>query len=395
MKNLNLKRFSQTIKEFYTLNEFKEKLREGRPLNIKYGVDVTAPFLHIGHAVNLWKMRELQDIGHKVIFLIGDFTTAIGDPTDRNKTRPKIKKEEIERNAKEFIKQVTLVLRSDSNVFEIRRNSEWYKKMKAEEFISLLSMVTHSRLISRDMFRGRIRRGQDIYVHEMIYPVLQAYDSVMLNSDLTIVGTDQLFNEMVGRFYQERFGQEPQVVITTKITPGLDGKEKQSKSLGNYIALTDTPRDKFGKVMSIPDKLINDYLETYTGLEPDKTKEIKRLSPFEAKKELARAIVARYHGLGVADKEKEEFQSVFKRGNTPKDIKTIRLSKESESLVDLVVSSKLVKSKTEARRLIKDGAVEIDGKVKDDFQEIVDIRKGVVLKVGKHRFLKLIKGQDF
>src|SRR5690606_34551494 len=243
-----LAHFERTSDQFFSKDEFRAKLRSRRKLRIKYGVDVTAPTLHIGHAVNLWLMRYLQTMGHKVVFLIGDFTTRIGDPDGRLDTRPVIPREEIEKNAEAFIAQAKMVLRfDDPELIEIRRNSEWLDKLAMQDFMNLLSMVTHARLLSRDMFQARIEAEKDIYMHEILYPVLQGYDSVAVESDLTIIGSDQLFNEMMGRFFQERMGQKPQTIITTKITPGIDAKAKQSKSLGNYIGLAHTPRDKFGR----------------------------------------------------------------------------------------------------------------------------------------------------
>ncbi|HEV8190080.1 MAG TPA: tyrosine--tRNA ligase, partial [Ktedonobacterales bacterium] len=260
-----LRLFTRTTDEIFSLREFKVLLDSRRSLRIKYGVDVTAPHLHIGHAVNLWMMRHLQDLGHRVIFLIGDFTTRVGDPTGKSVLRPVIPAEEIAANAERFIEQARMVLRfDDPGLLEIRHNAEWYDAMPAAELLRLTAHVTHARLISRDMFQQRIADGDDIHVHELLYPVLQAYDSVMLESDLTIVGSDQLFNEMLARSFQERFGQRPQVVITTKITPGIDGKAKQSKSLGNYIGLGHSPREKCGRAMSIPDDLILPYLSVYT-----------------------------------------------------------------------------------------------------------------------------------
>ena len=222
--------------------------------------------------------------------MIGDFTTRIGDPTGKSKTRKEIDRAEIEANAEDFINQVKTILIDDPSVFEIRRNSEWFENMPTGEFLSLLSMVTHAKLISRDMFQARISKNQEIHMHEMLYPIHQGYDSYMLKSDLTIVGSDQLFNELLGRFYQERFNQPPQVVVTTKITPGIDGKEKQSKSLGNYIAISDTDRDKYGKAMSLPDELICEYLTVYTDMPIDKINEFNsgivngRENPIIAKK---------------------------------------------------------------------------------------------------------------
>ncbi|HVU66979.1 MAG TPA: tyrosine--tRNA ligase, partial [Ktedonobacteraceae bacterium] len=257
--------FARTTEEMFAPAEFTRLLASGRQLRIKYGVDVTAPYLHTGHAVNLWMMRQMQDMGHKVLFLIGDFTTRIGDPTDRDLLRPVLPAEEIERNAEAFIEQARMVLRfDDPALLEIRRNSEWYERTRAEELLRLFSMVTHARLIARDMFQARIQQGREIYTHELLYPILQGYDSVQLQADLTIIGSDQLFNEMLGRFYQERYGQSPQVIITTRITPGIDGKAKQSKSLGNYIGLGHSPREKFGRAMKLPDDLILTYLEVYT-----------------------------------------------------------------------------------------------------------------------------------
>src|SRR5215469_5940897 len=262
-----LEQFARTTEEIFTYQELERLLSSGRQLRIKYGVDLTAPYLHIGHAVNLWMMRILQDLGHKVQFLIGDTTTRIGDPSGRNALRPIIPPEEIEANAEAFMTQARMVLRfDDPKLYEVRRNSEWYDHMPASELLQLLSMVTNTRLVSRDMFRERMRQEQDIHMHEMIYPVLKGYDSFMLKSDLTIIGSDQLFNEMMGRFYQEKLRQKPQVIITTKITPGLDGKAKQSKSLGNYIGLGHSPRDQYGRLMSLPDALIPDYLRVYTEL---------------------------------------------------------------------------------------------------------------------------------
>ena len=324
-----LKQFARTTEEIFSLQELERLLNSGRQLRIKYGVDLTAPYLHIGHAVNLWMMRMLQDLGHKVQFLIGDATTRIGDPSGRNVLRPVIPLEEIESNAQAFMTQAQMVLRCDDpELYEIRRNSEWYDQMPMDGLLHLLSMVTHARLVSRDMFRERMRQGQDIHMHEMIYPVLQGYDSFALDSDLTIIGTDQLFNEMMGRFYQERLGQSPQVIITTKITPGIDGKAKQSKSLGNYIGLGHSPRDKFGRVMTLPDHLIVSYLEVYTDVPLEFVAEIAmkvEKEPMKWKLFLAHEIVRRYHGAEIADKEQEWFLRTFSTRKTPSDIPVIQV----------------------------------------------------------------------
>lgn len=391
--------FERTTDEIFSLEELREKLKTKRQLIIKYGVDVTAPFLHLGHAVNLWMMRRLQEEGHKVVFLIGDFTTRIGDPTGRSDTRPIIPEEEIEKNAQEFIKQVSKILITDNpEVFEIKRNSEWFSKMSTSEFISLLSMVTHSRLISRDMFQKRIEEGKEIYMHELIYPILQGYDSVMLKSDLTIVGTDQLFNEIMGRFFQEKFGQEPQVIITTKITPGLDGKFKQSKSLGNYVAITDSPRDKFGKIMSLPDNLIIQWMEVYTTIPLDKIKEYEQkmnngeINPRDVKLELAKAIVERYHGKEIAQKEKEWFIKTFSKKEFPNDTPVVTIPKGKYTLLEILKSIKPENSNSELRRLISQGGVKVNGKKITDFKHTVYYKEGerFNLKLGKKEFYRIV-----
>ncbi len=355
-----LAKLRRTTEQFHSLPELERKLASGKPLRVKYGVDATAPFLHIGHAVNLWMMRALQEAGHTVVFLLGDFTTRIGDPTGKSHTRPVLSDAEIDRNAEAFLAQVGHVLMMDPAVFEVRRNSEWFSAMSIADFLGLLSSVTHGHLISRDMFRQRIASDVPIYMHEMLYPILQGYDSVMIESDLTIVGTDQLFNEMMGRFFQERAGQEQQVIITTKITPGTDGKEKQSKSLGNYIALADTPRDKFGKVMSIPDDLIRSYFEVYTDEPLEAIQQFAAKDPMGAKKQLATALVRRYHGGPVAQSEREWFDNTFSRRLTPEDIPVVRVPLD-ETLVNIAKRIRPDDSKAKLRGIIANGGFRVDG----------------------------------
>jgi len=388
-----LARFERTSDQFFSKGEFRAKLRSGKKLRIKYGVDVTAPTLHIGHAVNLWLLRSLQNMGHRVVFVIGDFTTRIGDPDGRMETRPVIPKEDIERNAEEFIKQAKMVLRfDDPSLIEIRRNSEWLEKLPMQEFMSLLSMVTHKRLLSRDMFQLRIAAEQDIYMHEILYPVLQGYDSVAIESDLTIIGSDQLFNEMMGRLFQERMGQKPQTIITTKITPGIDGKLKQSKSIGNYIGLSHSPRDKFGRVMSIPDALIEEYFRIYTDIPLDEIERMKDMfghSPREAKLKLAYAVVCRYHGHDVAMAECDWFEHTVSKGLVPDDIPALAVLNPQQELQELVFQARPGKSKSDSRRLIKQGAVEINGEKKQDAEELLMLRTNDILKVGKRNWFRI------
>lgn len=386
--------FARTTSEIFSLEEWKKLLGSGRRLRIKYGVDVTAPYLHIGHAVNLWMMRMLQDHGHKVIFLIGDFTTQIGDPTGKSKTRPVILKEDIERNTQEFIEQAKMVLRfDDPRLLEIRKNSEWFGQMAMGEFLRILSMVTHSRLISRDMFQKRMAEQADIYMHEMIYPILQGYDSVVLQADLTIIGSDQLFNEMVGRFYQERFGQNPQVIITTRITPGIDGGAKQSKSLDNYIGLGHSPRDKFGRTMRLPDNLIMTYFEVYTSVPESDLQSLAglvQLNPLEAKKQLAAEIVRRYHGDDVANAEREWFDHTFSLRQTPSDIPDLGM--DTPITTALFVVQKFFgdkKSKNDIWRLFHQGAVSRNHIKVTDPTEQLTLSEGDVFQVGKRTWFKI------
>lgn len=389
-----LEDFSRTTEEIFSLEELKSKLNSGKQLKIKYGVDVTAPFLHIGHAVNLWMMRKMQDMGHKVQFLIGDFTTRIGDPTGKSKTRPIIPQSEIEENTEKFIEQVKMVLRfDDPNLIEVRRNSEWYEQMNVGDFLGLLQMVTHSRMISRDMFRKRISENEEIYMHELIYPILQGYDSYMLKSDLTIIGSDQLFNEMLGRFYQEKFGDEPQVVITTKITPGLDGKEKQSKSLNNYIGLGHSPRDKFGRTMTLPDELILTYFRVYTQLPLSSIQEIEKdfaQKPMEYKKMLAEEIVRLYHGDQIAREERTWFEDTFSKKLIPDDIPIVKLDTQSIQLLDLLKKCVPNQSNSEWRRLIQQGGITIDGLKMENTDQIITLKNEMILKIGKRKWFKLL-----
>ena len=386
--------FDRTTQEIFSLEEWKNALSSGKQLRIKYGVDVTAPFLHIGHAVNLWMMRRLQDMGHRIVFLIGDFTTQIGDPTGKNKLRPVIPKEEIEANVEAFIEQAKMVLRFDEpDLLEIRRNSEWYDHMVLPDFLRLLSLVTHARLVSRDMFQRRIEEGSDIYMHELLYPVLQGYDSFMLDADLTIIGSDQLFNEMMGRFYQEKFGQRPQVIITTKITPGIDGGAKQSKSLGNYVGLGHSPRDKFGRLMSIPDSLIEEYVRVYSDVEGAELDEIVSLvkgDPFEAKKRTATVITRRYHGDEVARAEREWFETTFSARKVPEDIPEIVPDRETLGIVDLLrLCLGADRSGGELRRLVQQGGVSIDGEKITNPQQMVSVTKGQILRIGKRNWFRI------
>jgi len=387
----------RTVADIITAEDLRAKLASKKQLRIKYGVDVTAPFLHIGHAVNLWAMREMQRAGHKVVLLIGDFTTRIGDPTGRAATRPVIPAEQIDRDAEAFIEQAGRVLLTDPGVLEIRRNSEWWEPMQLARFLGLLSEVTHARLIQRDMFQARIAEGSEIRMHELLYPILQGYDSCELDSDLTIVGTDQHFNELMGRFLAERLGGSPQVVITTEMSPGTDGRCKQSKSLGNYIALSDGPRDMFGKAMKLPDHLVATYLRHYTMVplaeiaSLEAAIEAGELNPMEAKRTLGRALVERYHSASDAAVEDEWFSRVFSRRSVPAEVPAVAVEDPNLTLLEIVSRCMPGQSRTEIRRLITDGSVRLDGQSKlTNPDQRHPLSSGDVIKVGKRRWFRIV-----
>jgi len=388
--NINAEVFTRSVEDVVTREELEDLLASGRQLRIKHGIDATGAF-HIGLAANLWKIRELQEAGHKAVIIIGDFTTRIGDPTGRSKTRPVLDPKVIAKNAREIEKHIRKILRTDPTLFELHKNSEWYGKMKVEEFLKLLSMITERRLIERDMFRQRLKEGEEVYMHELIYPVLQGYDSVVLKSDLTIAGSDQLFNEHLGRFFQEKFGQRPQVLITLKILPGLDGGAKMSKSFGNAINLDDSPTDKFGKAMRLLDSLIIPYLETYTDVSMADIKKIESelkagSNPMEAKLFFAQALVRRYHGAKVAEREREKFLKIFSRGEISEGAAAIKISHGLWNPTEFLVKIGFASSKSDARRLIGQKGVEIDGRVLTSFKEPVQISSGTQIRVGKRRF---------
>ena len=387
---------ARTTEEVVTLQELRQLLRSGRRLRMKYGVDLTAPELHLGHAVNLWLYRRLQELGHTVILLLGDFTTQIGDPTGRSRTRPVLPPEAIQRNADALLGQALRILLDDDDVLQVRRNSAWSDRLSAKDLLSLLSGVTVERLLSREMFRHRQEEGADVYAHELVYPLLQGYDSYALQADLTIIGTDQLFNEMMGRWIQERLGQRPQVVLTTTITPGIDGREKQSKSLGDYIGILHSPRDKFGRVMRIPDHLVADYARVYTVMAPEQLEEVRRLSqvkPMEAKLRLATQIVRRYHGDQVAAAERAWFERTFSERKTPEELPQLEVVDPAPTALSLLRAAfpSEEKSNSELRRLITQGAVQVDGTPVRDPEAVVGVPPGgVVVKVGKRRWFRVV-----
>lgn len=381
------------VESIVTVDELSQLFGRKKQIRIKHGIDATSPELHIGHAASLWKMRALQELGHKAIILLGDVTTSIGDPTGRTEARPALSRRVISQNIKAIDKQIRSILLTDARVFELHLSSEWYSKMKLADFLTLFSSVTHARLIERDMFQKRIAKGQEIYMHELMYPVFQGYDSVALRSDLTIIGSDQLFNEHLGRFFQEKAGQTPQVIVALKILPGLRGEEKMSKSSANFIGINDSPQDKFGKAMSVPDSLIISYLEVYTDFPTEKISGLKKkletgLNPKEAKLVLAQALVQRYHGRAAGESEKKKFINLFSERELPADIPMVDIAYGLYDASTLIYKIGAVPSKSEARRLVSQNAVRVSGDTIGPNDHVM-VSRGLVVRVGKRRFFKV------
>lgn len=381
------------VVETITRESVAKKLASGKVLRVKHGVDPSGSELHLGHASVYLKLQDLQEMGHKIIFLIGGFTGRFGDPTDKIKTRTLKSKEEANSNAENYIKQISGIL--DINKLEIRSNSEWYDSMTAEELLVLMSNFTVEQVLERDMFRERKKKSEPIQLHEIIYPVLQGYDSVRLKSDLTVIGTDQVFNENFGRDLQKKDGQEPQDIVAIKILAGLDGEQKMGKSLNNYISINESAEEQFGKIMSLPDKLIVDYFTLITRLPLTEIKKMERslaeksVNPKELKIKLAKEVVTLLHTAEKAQKAAQNFESVFSKREPPDDLAEVKIPQGNSTLLDLVMFSGLVRSKSEARRLIENGAIDIDQENKTSPEEIITIGNGIIIRVGKHRFVKI------
>jgi tyrosyl-tRNA synthetase len=370
--------------------ELLKKLKEGRPLRVKAGFDPTAPDLHLGHTVLLQKLRQFQQLGHEVYFVIGDFTAMIGDPTGRSETRPPLSREEVLENAKTYEHQVFKIL--DPEKTNIVFNSTWLSELGTEGIIKLAGKYTVARMLERDDFSKRFKEGIPIYIHEFIYPLLQGYDSVFLKADVELGGTDQKFNLLVGRDLQRAFGQEPQVCITLPLLVGLDGVRKMSKSYQNYIAIQEEPENMFGKIMSISDDLMWDYYTLLTDYTEEEIEDFKKnLHPMDAKKKLAHYIVERFHGKEQADKALEFFVKTFSQREFPEDAPIIEVPyglkrRAYELLFELGIES----SKNSARRVVEGGGLRINGaKVEDPNQEI-EIKEELRLQVGKKRFYRVV-----
>jgi len=374
----------EIISEAELKAKLEESIKHKRPLRIKAGFDPTSPDIHLGHVVLLRKLRQFQDLGHQVVFLIGDFTGRIGDPSGRQETRKQLVKEEVAENAATYKKQVSKILDEDKMLLAF--NSEWFDKMSVLDMLKLTTHATVSQMLARSDFKKRLSKNEDISLLEFMYPLLQGYDSVKLEADIELGGTDQIFNLLVGRDIQKDFGQPQQVAITMPLLEGTDGVQKMSKSYGNYIAITDTPGDMFGKIMSISDEMMLKY---YTLLTDEDLEAVKKMHPKEAKLSLAENIVAQYYSKESAKKARGEFEEVFSKGRVPQEIPVYKLKKGKSAIVYVLMDSGLTASRNEARRLIVQGGVSLDGERLDKEDIVVD--KEGILKVGKRRFLKLIK----
>ncbi|HIG0360096.1 tyrosine--tRNA ligase [Clostridium sporogenes] len=390
-----IKIISKGVDEIINVEDLKNKLersqKTGKPLTVKLGLDPTAPDIHIGHSVVLRKIRQLQDLGHRAVIIIGDFTGRIGDPTGKSKTRKPLTQEEVMFNAKTYEEQIFKIIDKDKT--DLKFNSEWLGKLSLRDTIELTSKYTVARMLEREDFKKRFESHSSIGIHEFFYPLLQAFDSVTLKADIELGGTDQRFNLLMGRTIQKDFDQESQVAILMPLLEGTDGKDKMSKSLGNYIGINEDANDIYGKVMSIPDEMIVKYYELATDIHPDEVTKIKAkleeedINPRDVKMELAKEIVRLYHGEEESIKAEENFKNIFQQGNMPEDIGTIEVNVAETNIVDLIVKAEFAPSKNEARRLVKQDAVKINGEKVD---EECKVKSEDILQVGKKKFIKIL-----
>jgi tyrosyl-tRNA synthetase len=377
------------IREEDLRKKLEHSAKTGKPLRIKLGADPTAPDIHIGHTVVIRKLRAFQELGHTAIFLIGSFTGMIGDPSGKNATRPPLSREEIDANAETYKAQIFKLL--DPEKTEIRFNSEWMDKFDAADFVRLCSRITVKQILERDDFEKRMREERPISLHELLYPLVQGYDSVALNADVELGGTDQKFNLMVGRNLQREYGQEPQVILTMPLLEGLDGVNKMSKSLNNYIGIEETPFEMFGKVMSISDELMWRYYELLTDTTPAEIERMKTSgeNPRNLKANLAKLIIRDFHSQAAANEAEEEFNRRFVKKEIPDEIEETVMPAGSYNIADLLVQTNLTASKSEARRLIEQGGVKMNGEKISNTKAEINLQNEIILQVGKRKFLKV------
>jgi tyrosyl-tRNA synthetase len=383
-------RLARGAVELIALADLAERIAQGRALRIKLGLDPTAPDLHIGHSVVLKKLRDFQRDGHTVVFLVGDFTALIGDPTGRSETRKPLSREEISRNAETYRTQAFAIL--DPALTEVRFNSEWMNDLSVSRLIEIASRLSVARLLERDDFEKRLESQEPLFLHELLYPLIQGYDSVALRADLEIGGTDQKFNLLVGRELQRAFGQPPQIVMTMPLLEGLDGVRKMSKSLGNAVGLTEAPTEMFGKLMSVSDALMLRYYEVLTDVSPDRLAAIRSgaVHPMEAKKQLAGRIVAEYHGAGAAKAARAFFESKFQRHEVPDSVPVFRIDGDLW-ICELIKQLNFARSTSEARRLVGQGAVRVDGQTVTDLDFRFIAGEHRILEVGRRRVARIAR----
>lgn len=380
------------VEGIYAIEELKKKLESGRVLRIKLGMDPTAPDIHLGHSVVLRKMRQFQDAGHKAVLIIGDYTARIGDPTGRDTTRPILDEAAIEYNAKTYLEQAGKILDTRPEKLEVRRNSEWLSKLTFADVLRLTGMVTVQQMLHRENFAKRMESGREIILTEFMYPIMQAYDSVVIRADVELGGTDQTFNNLMGRELQVKHDQEKQVVMVMPLLVGLDGHEKMSKSKGNYIAVAEDANNMFGKVMSIPDSLMKNYFTLLTPIPQERINSLldgNQTKPRQAKDVLAQTIVEEFHDVHAAHAASEEFRRRFSGGELPSDVETKKISVSPIGIVALVREAGFAASNGEAKRLVEQGAVSVNGEKVTDLKTMVTISGEMVLKAGKLKVCKI------
>ena len=374
--------------QIFSEEDLERKIRSGKKLTIKLGADPSRPDLHIGHSVVLRVLKQFQDMGHEVVFVVGDFTGMIGDPSGKSKTRPALSFEETRKSAETYLEQATKILDKDKT--KIRFNSEWLSKMNFNDVINLTSKYTVARIMERDDFKNRFENNLPLSMHELLYPLMQGYDSVALNTDIEIGGTDQTFNLLVGRELQKDYGQEQQVVMTFPLLVGLDGKEKMSKSLDNYIGLTDSPFVKFEKSMKIPDEVLRQYFELATDLKDSEIDEIMSKDIRDAHMRFAKELIKMYDDINEYEIAKEKYMSIAK-GEIPDNIEEIKIEENEINICDLLVKIEFAVSKSEAKRNILGNGIKINGKQVNNTNEIIRLDKDLVVQFGKNRFKKVSK----
>jgi tyrosyl-tRNA synthetase len=387
---------SRRVAETVVSDSLRKKLASGKKLRVKLGVDPTAPDLHIGHAVPLKKLKEFQELGHQVVLIIGDYTARVGDPTGKSKTRPMLSEEDVKRNAETYLAQAGKIL--DVKKLEIRWNGEWFSKMTFNDVIALAAQFTVARMTERDDFSKRLKEGTDVHMHELMYPMMQAYDSIMVEADVEIGGTDQKFNILAGRDLQRKMGKpEQDCMFLGPILVGTDGVKKMSKSLGNYVGVSESPEEMFGKIMSIPDGAMRDWFLLATDLDEDEIREILgaaatgKMNPRDAKARLAKEIIAEYHSKKAAEAAEEKFVALFRKKEVPDAVPELALPAGEHALVDVLVAAKLAASKSEARRVIAEGGVRVAGEVVKDAAATVKAgKKPTLVQKGKRHFVHIV-----